>query len=318
MKSGRHNLFVVESPFQLMCATEARVRYCSGDNNHLFIIFRGAARISNRQQMEKLIDDGWTSANVHSYGRRKGLGRALRDIRVLSCAARLWPFERAFIGDVRKSLHRRAAFLARSRTVIDDGAASLRFLRELRARPRRIAKHGAPELFSIFATDDDAPFAQKNSLTYMRSVHSGAPHEDREFDLFLGGKLSEAGLISEEEELGLLRHFSSKNVGSRLLYAAHRDEAPEKLVRVRALGFEVVFPEWPIELMLLSEWGAPRRVFGYFSTALFTIRRIYPSASVQFIRVSLSKASVERKDEISRVYDELIREGVSEITADYA
>lgn len=96
---------------------------------------------------------------------------------------------------------------------------------------------------------------------------------------FIGQKLVEAGFCSIDKYVALVEKAQLLKAVDVLLYVPHRGESEETLEKIRKLNnVRVVNVDGCIELYFSRIRTTPAVVMSFFSTALFTLPLMYPSA----------------------------------------
>jgi hypothetical protein len=101
-------------------------------------------------------------------------------------------------------------------------------------------------------------------------------HIIQEEVLFLGMKLSEIGIITEDEYIELLKKISNQYIDKKIIYVTHRGESQEKLKKIAEIAnITIKSYSYPIELLGLFEDTLPYKVVSFYSTAILTMQHIY-------------------------------------------
>ncbi|MCP5028174.1 MAG: hypothetical protein GY929_18000 [Actinomycetia bacterium] len=283
--------FVVESPFQLLMATEARAQLGAGWDHELVLLWPSAERA--RRTIEDVLDDSEWSTVVDG-GVRSTVGHPGRARLIRSLARE--PADHLFIGDYLSPYMRHLALSQRSGVVhlLDDGRGTINTLR-LRSDPtgahprpdsRRLSKRAlirllglrngrvpALDYFTIFDLDPLAPdTVTPNGLFELKSQVAEAEVVDEH--LFLGSAFAERGMMTEDRYVNLLTAIMASSAHP-LAYRPHRDEALGKLARLEAASIEVVSGSATVELALARSGRLPAAVSSFFSSASFTLWRLF-------------------------------------------
>jgi len=180
----------------------------------------------------------------------------------------------------------------------------------------------APNLFTCFVLqpitgqkivnhsfDKIKTFRKHNNEISMHTVH------------FIGGCLSEGKMMSEDEEVNLLKkvfkHLEKTN--SHFVYYCHRRENEQKLKRIKALNknIELYKPEYPIELEFLIKSIPIVHLSSFVSTALYTITKICsPSQSTMF-KIPEEILSKQFQLENKELEDNFLSSGKIRLEKDY-
>ena len=313
--AGTFNLFVVQSPLQLLMAQIARDALCSGEKNRLLMVTMLGADGPDARQMGSVIDDGWNATHLVCHAKVRGLVRTLARVRSTLALVLRWGMPaKVIVGDDRNPWFRILGRFGASLTYVDDGAAALRMLRELRelGRADQVWPNGMPYAYSFFARDDDGPGLMRHSLAKLERPTSRIEATQL---LIVGSKYGETGLMKQTEELAMIEGIIARFGRGHVEYVAHRHEQSAKLSRLAALGCEVRQLDMPLELDLLNRAVLPGQIVAGFSTTLFTCRALFPDIEYAAVRFPLRGVKEKRAQEISQVYDALAETGVPIIEA---
>lgn len=125
---------------------------------------------------------------------------------------------------------------------------------------------------------------------------------------FYGSSISEKGILSFESELNMLgmaaTHYNER--GRRLIYIPHRLDQQAKLSGIDALGVEVRRLDRVAEVEPLLSGEVPSEIGSFFSTALYTLSKIYSYDNVVSFRLP-EHLLVSRREAIVNLYKEYAR-----------
>lgn len=276
----------IESPFQLICLNEFLVKY---DISKIYI--RNSTQINDFQINNTLrilkiketdIDIIWLPNPRKLFSITKWARFIVRNI-----------FKPILFG-ASKSKIRRLFFL---RYELDDGTFSLDLIRKGKTK----------RLLSFFHSEN---FNSAHNFETLSKLVYKKDQIISESKFILGQKLSEIGFITEENYLKIIKAIVEKR-DNTITYIAHRGEQEEKLKKIQKIC-QVQVPELPIELHLLSNNFVPSEVIGFFSTALFTLPRIYNVQTTIVVIKSIKQRNIHYSD----VYSRLLRSARTVITLD--
>lgn len=282
--------FVIESPFQLMMAEEARQQL--GIHDAELVVLWPSGRDSIESIKDVLGTMSWS--RVIDGGRRTRTGHLGRARLVRQLGRR--PQERLFIGDYLSPYMRHLAMTQPLGSVhlLDDGRGTIavhrarvggttqrppRFAAGWRRRAAlrllRIRSGDVPALdyFTIFDLSTSPPDSvTPNHLDHLKSRVETSRVVDQH--LILGAPFCERGMMLEDRYLAILEAISaSENAGGT--YRPHRDESPAKVERIRSFGMTVASSGSTVESELISAHEVPARVTTFFSTASFTLWKLF-------------------------------------------
>lgn len=341
------NLFVVESPLQLLSAIEAAYKY-KGTENIAIVKYGRHVRAENNKHMEMALsiyefDSIYYVRTVES--------RFLMKLRMGLMYAFIYSkrrlIERIFIGDYRSVWMHRCIEISRANAahLLDDGIITIHVYEEY-------LKKGKFNKLAFFARDGlsyklfDAAFRLLGSdrkSTYELSIFTSfviTPGSDNievvinDYSylsglavctgvggiFYFGTKYSEAGYFSLEVEVAfLITAFSflkKKHPTEELLYIPHRDDSKEKLERIKALGVRVFSLGMPAEMFFLKHHRRPRVVAGAYSTAIANVRSLYKPEQVYAFRLPMHEVEGTRVQHVSQIYAFYDRIGIPVIDLD--
>lgn len=309
-------LFVVISPFQIVCAQEARDTFANGAPCHLVIVSREPPDSPDFRHKTEVFDDGWARITWLREPKERGLVKSLLRVWLTAkIAARHGKSRgRVFLGDPDiKWFASLGRMFGPHVTWLDDGSASISVLeRFLERDDHRSANPDTPRFFTIFGTDqlaaDTNGAVLQNNLASIgaKSAQQGvAPKQV----WIIGQWLSERGGISRAVELHLLQDTLATVPEADVRYIPHRHESAEKLAEIGK--FCAVTPlGQPVETVLREAEVLPGQVLSYYSTALFTIRLLFPQIHVSGVQVPYAEASAKEKALWESVYRHMDDQGI--------
>ncbi len=281
------NLFVVESPLQLLNAQEAKAAFGVPRAAAVLVVFVGVSEHSQSLTLSLIKTEDW--AEVLKVGPTRKLPDFLREKRLIEAWMKQHPpIETVFIGDYRARFMRHMANTYAKRAVLlDDGSATIK-VAEQRARGEGLQKQnrGLKRLFSkqrLFGYHDedipvltyfsvyDLPLSGGDQLQRHHYAHlkRKAAHSERRDEVwFIGSPMVEAGILSAKRYRDYLRQIASE-CPHPVAYVPHRREEHARVDdHARALGWRVQRNELPFELALVEGGQIPQALIGLYSTAL--------------------------------------------------
>lgn len=298
------NVFIVTSPFQYICANEARVEYKVNDS--LLIIIEQDNPTGKRQMASLVDDDVWGEVLKFPRNKRTTITpKIIRAIQERSGNNLCTLFYSEYFAWRSKLLIKNLPF--KKHVFFDDGTMTFfdyydhieskaeyyrpRWLQDMQLRLQgvnpigRIGFFENTEIFSIFHFDDCVTTLRENRLSTLQAEINHKTGSTKPQNVFIGqGSVDEPGRISVNEYLDLIRTAIMPNHSEPLLYIPHRTEAPHVTEQVKSLkGIKYHSPNFPIEIELMKSNVIPQTIIGLSSTALYTLSKIYPHADIQLI-----------------------------------
>jgi|GEM_PF-2267267 len=318
------SLFVVESPFQMINAAEARQHFSVPAEQAVLVIKHGVSE-ENRRLTRLLCDESqWRS--VLDIGDPKSITGYLRcEWAISSWLRRLGEKpSRVFIGDYRSRYMRHLANrFSEDVVLLDDGAASLtvarkrcagepyarrysgikRWMNKSRLLGYRDGDIPSVTFFSAFSLElPDADVLARNTYAVLGARLGTYAREDIWY--FVGSPLVELGIVSRDWYLHALEKISARYNG-KVAYIPHRRESDDAVTRLcKALGWEWRRFDRPIELELIDSAHLPVGIAGFYSSALPSIATVLGGeVVVQSYHIpGQSISSLEYRGNIQAVY----------------
>lgn len=303
-------LFIVASPFQALCSIEAVHHYNIKDAHFLLfnlpIVMKKTAPIVVNMGPIHLLD---ITGNV-TLSIVKGLYNLKKEEK----------FRTIFIGDYYNyEQYASAVFLAEMKSSIiylDDGNSTLLISPPVSLKRGRthlekvyygiwntiaIIKGFRRQLFTIFDLAGECPLpTEKNTFANLKSkstIVSGV------YVIGTNTDLVKFKYMSYEESLRkisayVLQHFKDDDV----FYCPHRGDSHDYSEQVRSLGWNYFVSEYGVEIDFVQKNIYPKLVIGFGSTALLTLKKIFPQSRVETIRCIYDNKEVDRQYQIIEEY----------------
>lgn len=236
-------------------------------------------------------------------------------------------FDFLFVGDfVCRYMRTFAANLdAKEKYFLDDGISTL-YLEDIVASESGLAKKIIHSGYcGLLGLKSEAKLSHVNAFSFFKrssllprrwvehefealkgNLYLSAIKNDRV--LILGQALIEAGFVDESDYKEILLFLSLRYHESKVYYVPHRQEDPDRASTLcKHLNWEVKILEKPIELEIAQMDFLPGLVVSFFSTALYTIKLLYPNIGTSFFRIP-HKQLKKRRDLIKFLYEKLSRD----------
>ncbi|MGB0390928.1 MAG: polysialyltransferase family glycosyltransferase, partial [Salibacteraceae bacterium] len=202
-------------------------------------------------------------------------------------------YKHVFIGNYDSRLIQLIIPFTANTILLDDGLKTI-----------NIQKNFTPKKFyDWFTIFDLKPVkGQKiysNQLTNLRT-HIDKHGKKRKTILFIGSKLSEEKIISEDYNIEIIKRAISHYSESSITYVAHRSESQRKLNKIQQIqNVEVLQLPYPLELLPMYGEFSPTVIISFFSTALITLSKIY---NVETIGYKFDFSKYPHRDNIENAY----------------
>lgn len=313
----RRNLAIVLSPFQLICAQEAREKFCQGERNDLVIVDRRGPETPEYIQKQAELDGGWNKVVRVAEPERRGFRRFI--IRLKNTGILLIRLGmgkgKVFLGDPYLNWFRILGNIFGDEVVwLDDGAASINVIEKFERKGLlQGPNETTPKFFSVFSSPDlerrTNGALMQNDLTLKRQCRNPKQTVSPKQAIFIGQWLSERSGVEQDEELHTFATYLKEFPDWEFTYISHRHESPAKLAEIAKLVPVKRFDR-SIETALLESDTVPEMIVSWYSTALFTLKRLFPDVKVQAFQVPLTHSKPLQRSEWMRVYKVLDQQGV--------
>lgn len=294
------DIFIVESPFQLLCANEAIIDYKSHD---YMVIVRENSVSNNNKQLRSLCKLLPINQNKINYVYYPTKGSSIYDLRkVIVMWWRIFFFsfkvDRFFVGSLTSGFINALSKLIwwRKKIALDDGNKTIEYIDE---------KSDISQFYTAFSegkiNKDRVIINQFNWLR--RSINtqnsSGVLNV-----LFIGGGLYENGVLDQNsyiEEVEKIVGLYAKE-GREVHYYPHRVESESTLELIAQLnGVVIKKVDYPIELLGVYGSFNYELVVSFYSSALITMSTLYSVKAISH-KFDYSSSSEYFKKEIDLVY----------------
>lgn len=271
-------LFIVESPLQLLCAYEA-VHFFKPDGYKIFV--RYSAQKINDLQLDKLVDLLFTNdakhiKKIHIRSQNKSIIDFAKII-YFKFLLMTQKFDHWFLGNVDSGFIQTIVKNVDKKNIIllDDGSKTL-------VIQKRFKPDYYFDLFTLYKLEPvEQQIIHKNNFVQLRQKLNTGRNEDQV--LFIGAKLSEVDVISEQKYLQLMQNVARYFNQKQILYIAHRGEDANKLKRIGEIAnIEVETLDFPIELWGFYKNELPNQIASFFSTALYSMHKMYDIECISF------------------------------------
>lgn len=141
----------------------------------------------------------------------------------------------------------------------------------------------------------------KNSFKHLRSDSASLVKTDDVY--FLGGPISECGIISQQSYFAHLKRVKAYFADKNVIYIAHRRESPEKLTEIEnRFGLKVVLFDYPIEYQLAYVGPRPKVLASFISSALDSCRIIFDD-QLKIVSFKMDLTGSPMREEIEPIYE---------------
>ncbi len=322
------NLYIVESPLQLLNAIEAKEEF-TAKKNILIVKFSNERR--NNYQIEKLLKESfWDRIYKIPY-----IYTTKTQIIYFCFLTRLlvWQkqkFQKIFIGEFRSdemwmllnNVQHIETFL------LDDGSVTIEvqknYLKEIekynseKSRSKRkyilynffFLKAPKRKVIDLFTMFDLKPHPgqkviQNNFKALASKIINIDDHANSNTVFFIGSNIVERGIVNDKyffECIEYIVNFYKANE-KNIIYLPHRRENEKKLLTMKnQFGIEVLYPSDLIELYFLNKKIWPKHIASFYSTALYSLKKIYKCREVDVFKLDFTQLNKEFQSSIDSTY----------------
>jgi hypothetical protein len=172
--------------------------------------------------------------------------------------------------------------------VVDDGLYLIPYLQKKKAKNNII-------FFSFLPL---SKYCENVLLKPIFTIRTGNVEYE---SLYIGSKYVEAGLLSLDNYLNILKEVKAKFCQkSNMVYLAHRGELSENLVEYEKIGFNILYLEQPLEEYIVQSGNLANNYISLYSSALFNLSCLVDASFISFKPDDI--VWLWNKNEISAIY----------------
>jgi hypothetical protein len=286
------NLFLVESPLQLLNAIEAKNYFDLDDRESILIVFIGKSEL-NFEQINYLIDkNSWKEINFIRHNKKVDV---IKKVFSLNRIAKRYLVSSVFFGDYRSWYMRHFINITKPENVylLDDGAATVNIYNQLsigfkfeekrlflklikkyllRIREEDIQFFDYFTIYDLKTTSTSKIF--RNNYQVLKSLNKLKEKSNEVF--LLGQPISEKNVMEEDKYIDYLIKIQKYYNNYRLIYICHRSETKEKVLRIEnELGISCRTFDTSIEYALSLQESLPKVLISFYSSALINCKEIF-------------------------------------------
>ncbi len=321
---NNYNLFIIESPLQLLNAEEAKYYFPSKKN---ILLVKYSSNKKNNMQITKILKmQKWDYIyNIQFiYSKIVFLPFIFT---LIQLKLKYKYFNKIFIGEFRSDYmwlyinnikHEKSVLL-------DDGTLTIlvqnKYLEDINKYNEKRSK-SKDFIFSLFLFKNSnrkmidlfTMFKFKtyhnqilyhNNFNFMNSKMSNCKLLPGDQVFFIGGDLVELKIISLDyfyECIDYIKKFYQQQ-NKTIIYLPHRGETNNKLeILENKFHFNITYFENPIELELLYKRILPVNIASFYSTALITLKNIYNIKNIDSFKLDINQINHEHQISIEEIY----------------
>lgn len=312
-REGIQSLFVIQTPFQALCAINAIVQFHI-EEYKLVLFLSGSEKKRDDQTLEILRKYKIKFQAISNF-------KVKWSYRICMFFKKQGLYQRAFLGDFRfqdglcycltKISHNGSIIL------MDDGNATITLLKNgykpsgrailsfsyyrFFAKLRNVSLNN---LYTVYNGIESHDFNIKvNDLSYFSSINESGSLKGIIFVGTNNGEYLKILKMKDDEFKKMLEDIfesvRTKYPGEQLIYIPHgRDKTNYAKECCEQSGVKYIMPNHCVEVFLLDQPYPPLAVYGFFaSSALFNIKKIFPNTLVR--NISLSDMNLICNDNVS-------------------
>ncbi|MEA2019081.1 MAG: hypothetical protein U9N59_11590 [Campylobacterota bacterium] len=321
-----YNLHIARSPLQLINILEA-IETLSLENNILLILDR--KNQSNKEQLQEVlskIDYEWEKV----YHVEKTSNSNLMDYIKLVKEIKKLNYKYIFTGDIDSITNVIVANLKHEKVfLVDDGTSTLKRHEEL-LKDVKMTLSSKLKLFrfNLFGLKSYKKYSvnffsffdlkQKKDETIILNEFKNLKKKfklTKNYDdtVYLLGQPIYNKEISEDDFLVHLNKILDFYKGKKIVYLKHRYEKPTQSIKelLKKNSIDIVQNEYPIELEFLIRGEYPTNITGFFSTAIYTLSRMFSEADSKAFYIDKDLFfKDERGDVVENYYEFFTKSGI--------
>lgn len=337
------NVFLVTSPFQYICAIEARTQYKINSQESILLLVNQKSSIGLAQQKLIINERDWGNiVKIERSNRSIAVPKSIRSIkRILDGKAVDNFFHAEYTGWRTKLILRNLNI--RTEIYYDDGTLTINEYEEsireaqIYHRPRllqdilvrlngckaigKLKQSDHLELFTVFDIPSPNHKIVKNTLSELKQRYGSRSlyKEDAPIGFIGQGAIGHKHQKSVESYLKELNYFISKN-NKDIIYFPHRTESPELREIISNISqIDYHMSELPLEIELIDKNILLSGLVGFCSTAQYTTRVLNPDMPIYNLlpkEESLSHMSPKNITRQKRILELFERVNIESISVD--
>ena len=340
LKMGEKNLYIISTPIQLLSAIEAQ-KHFETKNNILVILFFLVLDGKNINQMFDLLEF-FPYDKLITYQNNNGVKifNLIKYIKEISSTK----YENVFFGHSTPLYRRMIANLRYKKLwFLDDGVLTITVhnqiynteisntnlsslpsektgykmkLRNLYYWLNNIKIDCQLKDIRFFTMFSLHKYQNEKIINYDFSYIRELFHTQTEPDntiYILGQPLKRAIKMHTFDYIRYLDSIFKCYSNRQIVYIPHRTEIMSdwfQYILYSKENVSIVYPDMPIELYFLKKHIMPTTVISFITTALFTIKKIFPLSSIKYIKINTTQYTKHHQENIQLIYDNYKKDGI--------
>ena len=329
------NLFLVTSPFQYICAIEAKAHYKA--KNNILLLVEQPSEPGLSQQKKLVNENEWDHViKIPRKNRTRNLPKVIKEIWKITHKKQINNFFHAEYNGWRTKLLLRNLNIDKE-VYFDDGTLTIneyeeeirskavysrkRFINDLALKLQGITPIGELpqseklELFTIFDIANPEHVIVKNTLTELKKKVGSTELFDPTSPVgFIGeGAIGHKRRKTQEVYVEEVRTFVL-NHPQGVIYFPHRTEAEEVKEAIKSIpNLTYHQSEYPLEIELVEKKIKLSKLIGALSTAQYTASLIYKDMPIYTIKTLTDMLPESIQKRCKRIEDAYAKHGITTI-----
>lgn len=271
------NFIIVNSPLQFLNAIEYLHKSKDKFFNDIYIGYTNKKSIQQIYNCKKKYKLKVNLISLPTYFELKFFHK------ILFIKKKFFGFNNLVIGDINYYLFKEFFKYSNFSIILDDGTSAL----------EKINLRNKFKFFSIFKKKNNI----KNNFDFLKSKIRNN-ELDCSLIYIIGSASVEREVLTKENYFSIIKKISQENLEKKIIYIPHRLEKPEYLKR-KFTNLILLNLSIPIEVYFAYKRKLPYKIYGFYSSALFNLRKLF-GGKIELINVDYSLKYCEDKNIIKR------------------
>jgi hypothetical protein len=199
---------------------------------------------------------------------------------------------------------------------MDEGNAIIKFIEQRNNTKDNFGWFPLPEEIIFFSSYEIEvkPPDKLITCTYEYSKRIlQMKNTDEKLVLFIGSPFVEDNMMDQGTFFEYLQKVSLHYAGYQVVYISHRREVVENLLTIsERFHFSTITPEKPAELYFLEMERIPRVISGFYSAAIYNLRKMTPKGLVRFESCYIDPGDIRKDtpDLVRGIYNQFANAGI--------
>jgi hypothetical protein len=299
---GGKNIYFLESPFQILCAVEHSLSSVDSTVCNSSLSYIRLNKLSRNNLQLKAMENELLMGKAKYLSNKRFFSFLRFFILIFLNKNSFMKSTTWVVGDYGSKFARlirllRSLGFIKNIVYLDDGVATLLYVKRGFLKNERVfsmfshIEFGCKEL----SHNSFENIRQNKFLSSVKSVSA-----------FIGQKLSLAGFCTDDDYYKILTQFFNMNPEIEWLYIPHRGESDNAINKISKLpNVSLMKLEYCVEYYFLREMIHPIRVASFISSALLTLKTIFPNSECISIQSScLDFSRISHLEEIKSAFQE--------------